>query len=150
MKVLNSLIEEITQTILDNVPVENWNKVVVQTSILTTYIESTTTYYIDEIKGKSFDPDYPDAPEEKKNDALFVGLREEMYRLSSGKGASYNVELVVSEDGEFKIEYDYDNKPNFEMEVDDTEYVLDNQEFPRDKESTPDWLMIFYLRIKLS
>ena len=57
MKVLNSLIEEIAQTIFDYVPVENWIKVVVQTSILTTYIESTTTYYIDDSKGKSFDPD---------------------------------------------------------------------------------------------
>ena len=140
MEVLNSLIEEIAQTIFDNVPIENWNKVVVQTSILTTYIESTTTYYIDDIKGKSFDPDYPDAPEEKTLDALFVNLREEMYRLSPGKGAWYNVELVVREDGEFRIRYDYDNKPKFEMEVDDSEYVLDNEEFPRDKESTPDWL----------
>jgi len=46
----------------------------------------------------------------------------------------------VREDGEFRIEYDYDNKPKFEMEVDDSDYVLDNEEFPRDKESTPDWL----------
>ncbi|RNL55850.1 immunity protein YezG family protein [Pedobacter jejuensis] len=140
MEIINNLVEEIAQTVFDNVPVDNWNKVIVQTSILSTYVELTATYYINDVKGKSFDPNYENAPEEKTVDYLFIKLREEMYKLSPNKGAWYNVELVISEDGDFEINYDYDNKPNFEMEPDKEEYVIDNQEFPRDEASTPSWL----------
>jgi len=49
--------------------------------------------------------------------------------------------MIIDEDGDFEIKYDYDHKPNFEMEPEDEEYLLDHQEFTRDIASTPNWLI---------
>jgi len=140
MEKVNDNIEEIAQTVFDNVPVDNWNKVIVEASVLETYVELTATYYINDVKGKSFDANYPEASETQMLDNLFIALRKEVYALSPGKGAWYNAVLVVQEDGEFDMSYDYDSKPNFEMEPDEEEYIIDNKEFPRDGGSTPGWL----------
>ncbi|WP_053058529.1 immunity protein YezG family protein [Pedobacter sp. BMA] len=140
MDIINNLIEEIGQTVFDNVPVDDWSKILLEASVLSTYVELTVTYYVEEKIGKSFDPNYENAPEEKEVDNLLIQLRNEMYKLSPGKGAWYNVEMIVAESGDFEIKYDYDNRPNFEMEPEDDEFVIDNEEFPRDAEATPAWL----------
>ena len=141
MENINRLTEEIAQTAFDNIPDENWISGVVNISMLTTYNETTGEYFTSQNeKGISFDPNYPDAPKDKIIDRLFIKLREEMYAQAPGKGAWYNARLTVTEDGDFEITYDYDNKPNFEMIPDDEEYRIDTKEFPRDEASTPDWL----------
>lgn len=124
----------------DNVPVDDWSKILLEASILSTYVELTVTYYVEEKIGKSFDANYENAPEEKEVDNLLIQLRNEMYKLSPGKGAWYNVEMIVTESGDFEIKYDYDNRPNFEMEPEDDEFVIDNEEFSRDAEAMPAWL----------
>lgn len=142
MDTINNLIEEIGQTVFDNVPVDNWSKILLEASILSTYVELTVTYYVEEKTGKSFDPNYEDVPEEKEVDNLLIQLRNEMYKVSAGKGAWYNVQMIVTDSGEFEIKYDYDNRPNFEIEPEDDEFVIDNEEFPRDAEATPTWLKV--------
>jgi len=78
MEQINDLIEEVAQTVFDNVPVDNWSKILIQTAILTTYVELTATYYIGDVKGKSFDPNYQNAPEDKIVENLLIQLRTEM------------------------------------------------------------------------
>lgn len=140
MENINEIIKEIAQTVYNNVPVDNWNKVLVNVSMLTTYNELTVTYYVDDVKGKSFNPDYPGAPENKNVNSLFAELRKDMYALTPVKGAWYDAEMTITKEGKFNMKYNYDNKPNFEMIPDDDEYIMDIKEFPRDEQSTPDWL----------
>jgi hypothetical protein len=140
MENINVIIEEIAQTVFDNVPVDKWNNVLVEVAMLTTYVELTATYYINDVRGKSFDANYEGAPDDKSIDNLFIQLRKEMYALTPGKGAWYNATMTLTEEGKFKMQYDYDNKPNFEMIPDDEEYIIDTKEFPRDGSSTPAWL----------
>lgn len=140
MENINEIIKEIAQTVYNNVPVDNWDKVLVNVSMLTTYNELTVTYYVDDIKGKSFNPNYPGAPKNKKVNSLFAELRKGMYALTPGKGAWYDAEMTITKEGKFNMKYNYDNKPNFEMIPDDDEYIMDTKEFPRDEQSTPDWL----------
>jgi len=63
-----------------------------------------------------------------------------MYRLTPGKGAWYNAQFMITQDGEYTIAYDYDHQPNFEMIPDNEEYKIDTIAFPRDEQSTPAWL----------
>jgi hypothetical protein len=140
MESTNDIIKEIAQTAFDNVPVDNWKKIVVKIAMLTTYNELTVTCYVDDSKGHSFDADYPGAPKDKQLSRLFAALRRANYALAPNKGAWYNAEMTITESGNFNIVYDYDNKPDFEMTPDDEEYLIDTQEFPRDDESTPAWL----------
>jgi hypothetical protein len=140
MENINKIIEQIAQTAFDNVPVESWNKIVIDVPILVTYVELTATYYIADVRGKSFDADYPDAPRDKSMISLFEQLRKEMYALTPGKGAWFDATMVITDKGEFNMTYNYDNKPKFEMTPDEEEYIIDTKEFPRDASSTPDWL----------
>jgi len=140
MENINNVIEEIVQTVFDNVPVDNWNKVVVNVAMLTTYVELTATYYVNDVKGKSFDANYPGAPDSKMIDNLFIELRKAMYTLTPDKGAWYNAEMTVTNSGEFSTTYDYENKPDFEMTPEDEEFIIDSKEFPRDSVSLPAWL----------
>lgn len=142
MDIINNLIEEIGQTVFDNVPVEGWSKILLEASILSTYVELTVTYDVEEKTGKSFDPNYRNVPEEREVDNLLIQLRSEMYKVSPGKGAWYNVQMSVNESGDFEIRYDYGNRPNFEIEPDDDEFVIDYDEFPRDAEAMPNWLKV--------
>jgi hypothetical protein len=137
---MDNLIEEIAQTVFDNVPVDNWNKVVVNVAMLTTYVELTATYYVNDVKGKSFDANYPGAPDSKMIDNLFIELRKAMYTSTPQKGAWFNAEMTITVSGKFGMTYDYDNKPDFEMTPEDEEFIVDSKEFPRDNVSTPAWL----------
>jgi hypothetical protein len=141
MENTNDIIKGIAQTAFDNVPVDNWNKIVAKIAMLTTYNELTVTYYVnDNNKGRSFDADYPGAPKDKRLSRLFAELRKATYALAPNKGAWYNAEMTITESGQFNVVYDYDNKPDFEMTPNDEEYLIDTKEFPRDNESTPPWL----------
>ena len=139
MENINSLIEEIAQTVFDNVPVDRWNKVIVNVAMLTTYVELTATYYVDDVKGKSFDANYIGAPDSKMIDNLFIDLRKAMYALTPEMGAWFNAEMTINS-GKFSMTYDYDHKPDFEMTPEDKEFLIDAKEFPRNAVSTPAWL----------
>jgi hypothetical protein len=137
---INNLIEEIAQTVFDNVPVDNWNKVVVNVAMLATYVELTATYYVNDVKGKSFDANYAGAPDSKMINSLFIDLRKAMYTITPEVGAWFNAEMTITNSGEFSITYDYDNKPDFEMNPEDEEFRIDSREFSRNAVFTPSWL----------
>jgi hypothetical protein len=55
-------LEKKGQTVFDNVPVDNWNKVIMNVSMLTTYVELTATPYVNDVKGNLFDANYTGTP----------------------------------------------------------------------------------------
>lgn len=141
MEAINSLIEEIVRTALDNVPDKSWIRGKVDIALLSTYAETTAEYFVKEdSEGIAYLPGYPDAPAEKDIDILFLQLRSAMYALAPAKGAWYNAQLTFGNDGKYGITYDYDSKPKFEMTAEDEEYLIDTEQFPRDKSSMPTWL----------
>lgn len=68
----------------------------------------------------------------------FEELRREMYR--PGKGTWLTAQLTITSDGHFSTDFDYDNKPDWSIEVDERIYQDDLSVFPRDAENTPSWM----------
>ena len=79
MEKISELIEEIGQTIYNNVPVENWSFVELDVCMIETYNEITATYFDTAgNKGKSFNPNYPNSPVDKRINNLLINLRASM------------------------------------------------------------------------
>ncbi|MFF0267546.1 immunity protein YezG family protein [Kribbella sp. NPDC004536] len=68
----------------------------------------------------------------------FEELRREMYQPS--KGTWLTAQLTITSDGHFTTDFDYDNKPNWSLPVDERIYADDLSVFPRDRENTPGWM----------
>ena len=68
----------------------------------------------------------------------FAELRRLMYR--PGAGTWFAARLTVSEQGDYRSDYDFDNEPRFDPPVAPEAYVKDLQAFPRDASRVPDWV----------
>ena len=68
---------------------------------------------------------------------LFAGLRRLMYR--SGAGTWFSARLTVSDQGDYRSDYDFDNEPRFDPPVDRELYARDLETFPRDPARIPPW-----------
>ncbi|KQB99547.1 hypothetical protein [Pedobacter sp. Hv1] len=137
---IQELIEKIGQSTIYNIPVNNWDKVVVEFVGLSTYNELVANYFVNEVKGRSFDPNYPGTPPLERVHRKFVKLRQKMYALAPEKGAWYSVRMEINADGDFTLNYNYDERPDFEIEPDQVEYRIDLEKFPREKSLVPSWL----------
>ncbi len=65
-------------------------------------------------------------------------LREGMYL--PGKGTWYSARYTIQRSGKYRVDYNYDDEPEFGFPPSASSYVLDLQNFPRDDENIPDWL----------
>jgi hypothetical protein len=65
-------------------------------------------------------------------------LRAQTYRAD--RGAWFTARLEIERSGRYTVEFDYDNEPDFQPELDGSAYALDLDRFPRADEHTPDWL----------
>ncbi|TDQ53748.1 hypothetical protein [Actinorugispora endophytica] len=65
-------------------------------------------------------------------------LRKGMY--IPGKGTWFSARYVVTRPGNYGIDYDYENEPEFTTAPVAGSYELDLRYFPRDDEHIPDWL----------
>ena len=133
----NELINRIAQSAFNAIPVDNWNKFIVEVNILNKIIELDATYFDIENNAKSFDPE---AEGGEDLSLLFKELREITYSMTPNQGAWYHAALTVDPNGEFDIQYEYEKKPAFTYEPDSSKYKDDLQKFPRNKELIPDWL----------
>jgi hypothetical protein len=75
-------------------------------------------------------------PEENGEDITLKAkeLREELYKLSPNKGAWYTGIISVTNEGKFKVDFDYDEKPEFKYEPSPDKFIDDLNTFPRDKD----------------
>lgn len=139
MEDINLLVEKIAQTMYDNVPVDNWDYATLEIKLIITFSESISTYFKNGIE-KSFNPDYSDSSYEDKIDNLLEKLRAEMYELSPEQGAWFSAKFTITKEGDFNMEYNYDNAPSFDLDTEDIEYKKDFKRFPRLENNIPDWL----------
>jgi len=137
---MNEIINLIGKVALSSVPTQNWELIVLKSKNLLTYAESPSLYFENGIQ-KSFlgSTKFSDGRTLYIQD-LQIQLREETYKQNPGKGAWYSMEMKISKDGQFDIRFDYDTKPEFSIPLEDSDFIKDYQRFPRDTESTPEWL----------
>ncbi|HEX8350372.1 MAG TPA: immunity protein YezG family protein, partial [Hymenobacter sp.] len=83
-----------------------------------------------------------DLPYDEQTTPTFERLRQLMFNEAPFRGAWYTAVMTITHDGKFDTEFDYDNKPSFEYTSEDGEYAQDFEHFPRNEESTPDWLRL--------
>ncbi len=69
---------------------------------------------------------------------LFAGLRRLMYR--SGPGTWFSARLTVSDQGDYRSDYDFDHQPRFDPPAPPDFYRDDLRAFPRDPSKIPPWM----------
>jgi hypothetical protein len=68
----------------------------------------------------------------------FDELRSAMYQ--PGKGTWFTARYVIERSGQYKVDFDYDNEPDFVPQLTASAYALDLEYFPRGDEHIPEWL----------
>ncbi|WP_330183397.1 hypothetical protein OHB26_06945 [Nocardia sp. NBC_01503] len=68
----------------------------------------------------------------------FDKLRAAMYQPDTG--AWFTARYSIERTGDYTIEFDYDNEPDFTPQLTAGAYALDFQHYPRDEQHTPEWL----------
>ena len=68
----------------------------------------------------------------------FAELRRLMYR--PGRGTWFSARLTVSDQGDYRSDYDYDDEPRFDPPVALELYLKDLESFPRDASRIPAWV----------
>ncbi|SHE67415.1 immunity protein YezG family protein [Pedobacter caeni] len=133
----NELITQIAQSAFNAIPVDSWNYFTVEVRILNKFIQLDASYVDSDHKLQSFDPEQEGGPDLS---LLFKELREITYSMSPNQGAWYHAALQVDSEGEFNIQYEYETKPDFTYEPDNSKYIDDLKKFPREESLVPQWL----------
>ena len=136
MNEVNDLIKKIGNTIVNSIPDDfDWVMARYNIKILITYSQSGGTAIDKNGNELSLSPNFkPIHPN------FSWQLREAIYNHDPGKGAWYEMDMNITRDGKFDIKFDYDQKPGFNIPLEDLDYIKDHQKFPRTEEVTPIWL----------
>ncbi|GAA1464849.1 hypothetical protein NE857_04195 [Nocardiopsis exhalans] len=95
------------------------------------------------IEGEDFRPG--SAPSEAA--LAFMSLREGMHK--DGVGTWFSATFRISNNGDYRVEYDYDNKPEFsDPQPIDLELLNEQRHYPRSDGKMPNWLQEGILRLK--
>ena len=139
---IQNLLQHIGQLALASVPTDEWDTTTIVVKALVTYVEQDVAYVHQE---KQFVPETfliedDELEYDEQATPSFERLRQLMYDEAPFRGAWYTASMIITKDGKFNTEFDYDNKPELEYESGDDEYARDFQHFPRNEASTPEWL----------
>ena len=139
---IQDLLQHIGQLGFNSLPDEKWNTIILTVRAIAPYAELNASYVHNEkqfvpltffIKDRHLEYDEQAAHS-------FEKLRQLMYDQAPFRGAWYTAVMTITSNGKFDTEFEYDNKPAFDYESEDEGYVRDFQHFPRNEDSTPDWL----------
>lgn len=65
-------------------------------------------------------------------------LRVGMY--IRGKGNWFSLQYTIERPGRFRVVYDYENPPDFDIPPVDESFALEQKHYPRSEENIPGWL----------
>jgi hypothetical protein len=139
---IEDLFQHIGQLALSSVPTDEWTSIIIEIKAVKSFVQRTVSYRHEEkqfvpktfgIKDKHLEYDERTTPS-------FERLRQLMYEQAPFRGAWYTAVMTISPDGKFDTEFDYDQKPQFDYMPVDEAFAQDFEQFPRNEESTPDWL----------
>ncbi|WP_052732877.1 immunity protein YezG family protein [Hymenobacter terrenus] len=139
---IQSLFQHIGQLAFNSVPTDEWDIITITVRAILPYVEENVTYTHKEKQfvPKAFLINDDDLDYDEQATPSFERLRQLMYNEAPFRGAWYTAVMTITNDGKFDTEFDYDKKPSFDYESEDAEYAKDFEHFPRNEESTPDWL----------
>jgi hypothetical protein len=121
---IDSLYPRIGQVVFDHRPASNWSvahytfKAIALMYEERGYFETTSEdkkYFL--TKGKLTD--------------LFVTLRTEMAKLHENGHAWYTATFTLTPDGKFKMDFDYDHLPTFDIMPDPSDWLDEFKKYPR-------------------
>lgn len=139
---IQNLFQHIGQLAIDSVPTDEWDTIIITVRALRSYVEENVTYMHHEkqfvpktfiIKGKHL-------PYEERSTPSFERLRQLMYNEAPFRGAWYTAVMTITKEGTFNTEFDYDQKADFDYMPVEEAFAQDFEHFPRNEESTPEWL----------
>jgi Protein of unknown function, DUF600 len=139
---IQNLFQHIGQLAFDSVATDEWDVITLKARVTLTFSQLTATYIHHEKQfvPKTFFIEDDDLEYDMQTTPSFQALRRLMYNEAPFRGAWYMAIMTITNAGKFDTEFDYDNKPDFKYESDDEGYAKDFEHFPRNEESTPDWL----------
>ncbi|KFU82688.1 hypothetical protein SAMN04489729_6201 [Amycolatopsis lurida] len=68
---------------------------------------------------------------------MFQRLRGGMYQ--DGEGTWFSARLVIEPPSRFRVQYNWQNEPDFQPYPSPDEFALEQERFPRGEEYMPDW-----------
>ena len=136
---MDDFIKQIAKCLVKDIETEskNWESITYLVSCVTTYQTEQLSYNItnqllyattsgdDEIEGALFSTKQ---------------LHQAMYEQEPSKGAWYSMTMEINKEGKFKVDFNYDDKPDFGTEIDEERYFVDFQAYPREEQYIPQWL----------
>ena len=139
---IQDLFQHIGQLAVDSVPTDEWDMLTITIKAITPYVEENITYihWEKQFVPKTFLIEDDELEYDEQATPSFERLRQLMYDEAPFRGAWYTAVMTIAKDGQFTTEFDYDNRPVFDYEQEDEGYARDFTHFPRNEESTPDWL----------
>lgn len=69
---------------------------------------------------------------------LAATLRRLMYRAD--RGTWFSARITVTDQGDYRADYDFDNQPNFDPPVSPELFLKDLRQFPREPSRVPSWV----------
>lgn len=130
MNTIEKYLTELCEKAIGEVSSEYWENISINICAIRKFIE-VKAFYEEEGNFISFGSDV--AFEALK-------LREEMYRLSPEKGAWFSAFFTIQSNGQFHTHFEYDEKPEFDVEPSKEKYIDDLKTFPREEHLVPQWL----------
>lgn len=70
--------------------------------------------------------------------AMCDRLRYGMYQ--EGKGTWFSMKYVITRPSRYNVEFNYEDRPEYQFAPDSVLYAEDLKQFPRDPENIPEWL----------
>lgn len=139
---IQELFQHIGQLAFDSVPTEEWDVIKIEIKAVRSFVERMVYYLHDTkqfvpktfgMKDKHLEYDFRTTPS-------FERLRQLMYDEAPFRGAWYTAVMTITHDGKFNTEFEYEEKPKFDHLPVPEAFAQDFAHFPRNEESTPDWL----------
>lgn len=139
---IQNLFQHIGQLAFNSLPNIAWNDITLTVRVITSYVELNASYVHHE---KQFVPvtffiNDRHLEYDNRTAHSFETLRQLMYNEAPFRGAWYTAVMTVTDKGKFDTDFEYEEKPRFDYMPVDEAFAQDFEHFPRNKESTPDWL----------
>ncbi|MCK2243651.1 MULTISPECIES: immunity protein YezG family protein [unclassified Crossiella] len=130
MDTVDDLYGRIGQALTEAAPTE-WDTARIVVRMLASQSQIDVTYSL---------PEGGTTSREISFDALDVF--EEIRELLAlpGKGAWYTAVFEMNREGKYRVDFDYDRRPEFDFHVDDEDYFEDLEQYPRDPATIPAWM----------
>jgi hypothetical protein len=146
---VSKLIERIGMIHVQSVPLADWDEINFVSQALVTLGESQSSFtrqgvattYAARVPHSKSSSDYASS--------LALELRKAMYDFSPEKGAWFGMKMTIKASGDFDVNFDYESRPKFSIEMDDEDFIKDYRAFPRPKEILQAWLFEILSRNKI-